>query len=152
MSSGNGYERVNAELEQARTKRWFNDAKAQQDDSFGTLPKPIELGKAAGRSLLWFRQEMNYDPVAPLRALRALALFLFGDRDQLIPVQESVAVLQRVLWEDAHHDFTIREFANDDHEMRVEVGETSGEIDPDYLKTTREWLATHILKSRRTGG
>jgi pimeloyl-ACP methyl ester carboxylesterase len=146
MSSGNGYERVNAELEQARSKRWFNNAKAQQDDSFGALPKPIDLGKPVGRSLLWFRQEMNYDPMAALRALRVPALFLFGDRDELIPVQESVIVLQRVQGEDAHHDFTIREFANDDHEMRVDVGVTSGEIDPEYLRTMREWLASHVLK------
>ena len=148
MSSGNGYERVYAELEQARTKRWFSDAKAQQDDSFGTLPKPEDLGKPVGRSLLWFRQEMNYDPVAVLRALRVPALFLFGDRDQLIPAQESVAVLQRVSREDVHHDFTIREFANNDHEMRIGVGETSGEIDPDYLRTMRAWLATHVLKEQ----
>ncbi|HEY6352231.1 MAG TPA: alpha/beta fold hydrolase [Candidatus Angelobacter sp.] len=148
MSSGNGYEKVKAELEQARSKRWFSRAKAQQDDSFGPLPKPEELSKPVGRSLLWFKQEMNYDPVAALRALRVPALFLFGDRDQLIPVQESVNVLQRVLREDAHHDFTIREFANDDHEMRVDAGETSGEIDPDYLRTMREWLATHVFKGR----
>ena len=148
MSSGNRYEEVKAELEQARTKRWFSQAKAQQDDSFGTLPKPEDLGKPVGRSLLWFRQEMNYDPVAALRALRVPALFLFGDRDQLVPVRESVTVLQRVLGEDGHHDFTIREFANDDHEMRVDVGERRGEIDPDYLRTMRQWLATHVLKGR----
>jgi len=147
-SSGNGYEKVKAELEQAHTKRWFSRAKAQQDDSFGTLPKPEELGKPVGRNLLWFTQEMNYDPAAALRALRVPALFLFGDRDQLIPVQESVAVLQRVLREGAHHDFTIREFTNVDHEMRVDVGESRGEIDPDYLSTMREWLATHVLKGR----
>lgn len=148
MSSGNGYEEVKAELEQARTKRWFSRAKAQQDDSFGALPKPEELAKPVGRSLLWFKQEMNYDPVAALRALRVPALLLFGDRDQLIPVPESVAVLQRVSREGAHHDFTIREFANDDHEMRVDVGETRGEVDPDYLRTVREWLATHVLEGR----
>jgi len=146
MSNGNGYEKVKAELEQARTKAWFSRAKAQQDNSFGTLPKPEELSKPVGRNLLWFRQEMNYDPVSALRALRAPTLFLFGDRDQLIPVQESVIILRRVLGEDAHHDFTIREFANDDHEMRVVVGEGRGDIDPDYLRTMREWLATHVLK------
>ena len=148
MSSGNKYEDVQAELERARTKGWFSRAKAQRDDSFGTLPRPEELDKPVGRSLLWFRKEMNYDPVAVLRSLRVPALFLYGDRDQLIPVQESVIVLQRVLGEDAHHDFTIREFANVDHEMRVDVGEASGEIDPDYLRTMEEWLAIHVLNKR----
>src|SRR5215472_13135218 len=148
MSSGNGYERVKTELELARTKGWFSQAKVQQDDSFGTLPKPEELSKPVGRSLLWYKQEAIYYPVVALRALRAPALFLFGDRDQLIPVQDSVSVLRRVLGEDAHHDFTIREFANDDHEMRVDVGETRGEIDPEYLRTMREWLAAHLQKRR----
>jgi pimeloyl-ACP methyl ester carboxylesterase len=148
MSSGTGHEKVKSELERARSKGWFSRAKAQQDDSFGRLPKPEDLGKPVGRSLLWFGQEMNYDPVTALRALRVPALFLYGDRDQLIPVQESVTALQRVLAEDAHHDFTIREFANDDHEMRMDVGETRGDIDPDYLRTMQEWLATHVLKGR----
>lgn len=149
MSSGNGYEKAKAELQEARGKKWFNQAKAQQDDSFGTLPRPEDLSKPVGRSLLWFGQEMNYNPVVALRALKVPALFLFGDRDQLIPVQESVAVLQRVLKEDAHHDFTIREFADDDHEMRVDVGERSGEIDSDYLNTMREWLGAHVLKGQQ---
>jgi len=72
------------------------------------------------------------------------ALFLFGDRDQLIPVAESVAAVQRVQAEDGHHEFTIREFPNDDHGMRLTTGEASGEIDPEYLKTIKEWLGTQI--------
>jgi uncharacterized protein len=148
MSSGNGYDKVRSELDQAHTKRWFRQAKAQQDDSFGALPKPEELSKPVGRSLIWFKQEMNYDPLVALRALRVPALFLFGDRDELIPVPESVAAIQRVLKEDPHHDFTIHEFANDDHVMRLDVGDTRGAIDPDYLKTMRDWLATHVLKGR----
>jgi hypothetical protein len=51
------------------------------------------------------------------------------------------------LAEDGHHDFTIREFPNDDHEMRLTTGEVSGEIDPEYLKTMRGWLATHVRNS-----
>ena len=87
---------------------------------------------------------MNYDPVPTLRAVRVPALFLFGDRDQLIPVAESAAAIRQVLAEDDHHDFTIREFPNDDHGMRLTTGEASGEIDPEYLKTMREWLASRV--------
>jgi len=144
MSNGNGYEKVKAELEQAHTKGWFGKAKVQQDDSFGTLPTPAELSKQPAHSTQWFKQEAVYDPVPALRALRVPALFLFGDRDQLIPVEESVTVVRRVLAEDGHHDFTIREFSNDDHEMRLTTGETSGEIDPEYLEAMRRWLATHV--------
>jgi pimeloyl-ACP methyl ester carboxylesterase len=80
-------------------------------------------------------------------ALRVPALFLFGDKDQLIPVEESVVIIRRVLAEDGHHDFTIREFPNDDHVMRLTAGETIGEIDPEYLKTMRGWLAAHVRNS-----
>jgi uncharacterized protein len=144
MSNGNGYERVKKELEQARTKGWFSKAKEQQDDSFGTLPTPAELSKQPAHSTQWFKQEAVYDPVPALRALKVPALFLFGDKDHLIPVSESVAVIRRVLAEDGHHDFTILEFPNDDHVMRLTTGESYGEIDLEYLKTVRDWIAAHV--------
>lgn len=153
METGQGYEKTRVELQQARAKSWFSQAKSQQDDSFGPLPKPAERNKPVGRSLIWFGQEAVYDPVPALRALHVPALFLFGDNDQLIPVPESIAVLKKVLAEDSHHDFTIREFPNDDHTMRLESGQDAGTLDPEYLKTMRDWLATrerptHLARSR----
>jgi uncharacterized protein len=143
-NAGAGYERAKAELEQARTKRWYKQVKAQQDDLFGPLQTPAELSKPDHPGFNWYQREMNYDPVPTLRAVRVPALFLFGDRDQLIPVAESVAAIRRVLAEDGHHDFTIREFPNDDHQMRLTTDATYGEIDPEYLKTMREWLASRM--------
>jgi dienelactone hydrolase len=145
MSTGLGYEKIKAELGEARTKRWYGQARVQQDDSFGPLPTPAELSKPVGRSAIWFKQEAVYDPVPALRALQVPALFLFGDHDQLIPVDESVAAIQRVLAEDKHHDFTIRVFPNADHEMRLVTGKAMGAIDPEYLKTMRDWLSAQVL-------
>lgn len=141
---GAGYEKAKAELEQARAKRWYKQVKAQEDDLFGPLETPAELSKPDHPGFRWYQHEMNYDPLPTLRAVRVPALFLFGDRDQLIPVGESVAAIRRVQAEDGHHEFTIREFPNDDHGMRLTTGEASGEIDPEYLKTMREWLASRI--------
>jgi uncharacterized protein len=145
MSSGLGYEKTKAELDGARTKQWYSQARVQQDDSFGPLPTPAELSKPVGRSAIWFKQEAVYDPVPALRALRVPALFLFGDHDQLIPVDESVVVIQRVLAEDKHRDFTIWVVPNVDHEMRLLTSEATGAIDPEYLKTMRDWLSAHVL-------
>ena len=145
MSSGLGYEKTKAELDRARTKPWYNQARVQQDESFGPLPTPAELSKPVGRSAIWFKQEAVYDPVPALRALRVPALFLFGDHDQLIPVDESVAVIQRVLAEDKRRDFTIWVFPNVDHEMRLVTSEAAGAIDPEYLKTMKDWLSTHVV-------
>jgi len=145
MSSGLGYEKTKAELGEARTKQWYSQARVQQDDSFGPLPTPAELSKPVGRRAIWFKQEAVYDPVPALRALRVPALFLFGDHDQLIPVDESVVVIQRVLAEDKHRDFTIWVFPNADHEMRLVTSKATGAIDPEYLKTMRDWLSAHVL-------
>jgi pimeloyl-ACP methyl ester carboxylesterase len=134
-------------LEQAHTKRWYKQVKEQQDDLFGPLQTPVELKKPNHPGVNWYQREMNYDPVPTLRAVRVPTLFLFGDRDQLIPVAESVVAIQGVLVEDGHHDFTIREFPNDDHGMRLTTGETSGEIDPEYLRTMRTWLAVKVQKA-----
>jgi pimeloyl-ACP methyl ester carboxylesterase len=146
MSSGLGYEKTKAELDGARTKRWYSQARVQRDDSFGPLPTPTELSKPVGRSPIWFKQEAVYDPVPALRALRVPALFLFGDHDHLIPVDESVAVIQRVLAEDKHRDLTIWVFPNVDHEMRLVTSEATGAIDPEYLKSMRDWLSSRVLK------
>ena len=146
MASGLGYEKTKAELDKARTKRWYGKAKVQQDDSFGPLQTPAELRKPVGRSAIWFKQEAVYDPVPALRALRVPALFLFGDHDRLIPVEESVAVIRRVLAEGKQRDFRIRVFPNVDHEMRLVTSEAMGAVDPEYLKTMRDWLSTRVLK------
>jgi len=144
LSTGRGYERAKAELGQGRAKRWYKQVKAQQDDLFGPLQTPVELSNPERFRFNWFQHEMNYDPVPTLRMLRVPVLFLFGDKDQLIPVAESVAAIRRVLAEEGHHNFTIRELPNDDHGMRLMSGESYGEIDPEYLQTMRAWLATHV--------
>jgi len=147
METGQGYEKTKEELEQARTKPWFARAKAQQDDSFGPLPPPEQLNKPVGRSVLWFQHEAIYDPVPALRALQVPALFVFGDKDRLIPVLASIAVLRRVQAEDPRHDFTIREFPDDDHGMYLTT-DGGGTIDPQYLKAMRDWLNGHVLKAQ----
>ena len=148
METGQGYEKTKADLDQAHTRSWFGKARAQQDDSFSSLPTPAELNMPAGRSILWFKREAVYDPVPALQAIHVPALFLFGAKDQLIPVEESLAVIKRVQAEDPHHDFTIREFPNDDHSMYLTTTDGLGGIDPEYLKTMREWLLGHVTAAR----
>lgn len=148
LYSGKGYEKAKEELNEARSKPWYKEAKTQQDDLFGPLQTPSELGKAGNRSLSWFKQEMNYDPVPALRALRVPALFLFGGEDQLVPVKESVEVIRKVLTESGDRDFTIQIFPHADHGMYMVTGDAAGNVDPEYLKTMRSWLAAHVGTAR----
>jgi uncharacterized protein len=144
LFSGKGYEKAKADLNQARTKPWQSEAKTQQDDLFAPLQKPSELTERDNPKIIRFAQEMHYDPVPALQALRVPALFLFGDQDRLIPVEKSVEVIRWVLTQNGHRDFTIRVFPSVDHGMRLTTNGAEGSIDPEYLATMRTWLAAHV--------
>jgi dienelactone hydrolase len=141
------YAKAKTEMEQARVKRWYKRVNEQQDGLFSSLKTPAELSNPNSHNFNWYQREMNYDPVPTLRIVRVPALFIYGDKDQLIPVPESIAAIRQVLAEDSHHDFTIREFPNDDHGMYLTTDANYGNIDTEYLKTMREWLASKVLKS-----
>jgi uncharacterized protein len=144
LSTGNDYESAKSELNRARTRRWYNKVKNQDDGLFEPLPSPAEINKPDYRYTRWFKREMNYNPVPALEALHVPALFLYGDEDRLVNVNETVAVLRRVLEESGHRDFTMEVFHHVGHDMHVTTGEKAGVVDPEYLDAMRTWLATRI--------
>jgi pimeloyl-ACP methyl ester carboxylesterase len=89
---------------------------------------------------MWFRLEMNYDPRIALRKITVPALFLFGEKDALVPVPKSVEVIRQTLTESGHRDFTIKTFPNADHGIRLPSPYGGGLVDPGYLDTMRDWL------------
>lgn len=91
---------------------------------------------------------MTYDPVPALRALHVPALFLFGAQDRLIPVEKSASVIQDVLTQNGHPDFTVRVFDGDDHNLRVAASHASDEVDPRYLDTMRAGLSQRVRIAR----
>lgn len=144
LATGNDYENAKSELNRARTKRWYNEVKNQDDRLFEPLPSPAEINRPDYRYTRWFKKEINYNPVPALEALHVPALFLFGDEDRLVNVGETVAVLRRVLKESGYRDFTIDVFHHVGHDMHVTAGEKAGIVDPEYLDAMQTWLATRI--------
>lgn len=144
LSTGNGYENAKSELNRARAKSWYDEVKNQGDRLFEPLPSPAEINRPDYRYARWFKKEMNYDPVPALQALHVPALFLFGDEDRLVNVNETLVVLRRVLKESGNRDFTIQVFHHVGHDMSLTTGENAGIVVPEYLNTMQAWLATHI--------
>jgi dienelactone hydrolase len=144
LSTGNDYDSAKSELNRARTKRWYNEVKSQDDGLFEPLPPPAEINRPDYRYTRWFKQEMNYDPVPALQTLHVPAVFLYGDEDRLVNVNETVAVLRHLVEESDNRDFTIRVFHHVGHDMHVTAGEKAGIIDPEYLDAMQTWLATGI--------
>jgi hypothetical protein len=146
LYTGNGYEQAKADLDRARVKPWWSAVKAQRDRLYEPLQKPSELNERDNPNIVRFARDMHYDPVPALEALRVPALFLFGDQDELIPVEKSVDVIRQISTQSGHRDFTIQVLHNVDHGMHLVSNGAEGTIAPEYLTAMRTWLAAHVYK------
>jgi uncharacterized protein len=144
MATGKDYDSTKIAFDSARSKPWYSQVATQQDRLFDPIPTPADFSGPGYQHGNWFTREMNYDPVPALEALKVPTLFLFGDQDQLIPVQTSVDIIRRVQSEPGHHDFTIQVFPGLDHAMFT----ADGNLSPDYLQAMQSWLSSHIQLPR----
>jgi len=143
LATGASHDEAKAALERGRSRPWYAALQAQDDGLFA-LSEPDILDFPARRSRLWFKVEMNYDPAITLRKLSVPALFLFGERDELVPVGKSVEIIRRVLTQTGHPDFTIRVFPEADHGIRVTAADGTTRLAPGYLDAMRDWLRKRV--------
>jgi dienelactone hydrolase len=137
MFVGGDVAAVRAQVQKARAEASAASLKSQLDDLLATLQRPGSL---------WITQEMNYDPLGALRQLTVPSLFLFGQDDQLVPVDESVAIVRRTLSDSRQSDFTIKTFPGADHAINVRDSAGVRHLEPQYLAAMRDWLATRVLR------
>ncbi len=143
FSTGDGYDAAGRALDDARSRPWFAAVNEQSD---GMLSRPTKalLNDPALRSRQWYRSEVNYDPRIALRALSVPALFIFGDRDALVPVEPSVAIIRQTLTDAGHRAFSIVVFPGADHGMFVTAAEGGRTLVPGYLDAIEGWLRTKL--------
>jgi pimeloyl-ACP methyl ester carboxylesterase len=136
LSTNEGYEETKTALDRAASRPWFAMLKRQADGGFD---RNI-LRDETLRMRPWFRSEVNYDPRIALQKLSVPALFVFGERDELVPVPASVAIVQATLAGTGHHDFLIKVFPGADHTIRVEQPGGSSGLAAGYLDLMSAWL------------
>jgi len=143
LSTGDGYDAAAQALDRGRSRPWFAAVNEQSD---GMLSRPTKalLNDPAVRGRQWYRSEVNYDPRIALRALSVPALFIFGDRDALVPVEPSVAIIRQTLTDAGHHAFSIVVFPGADHGLFVTAAEGGRTLAPGYLDTIEKWLRTTL--------
>ncbi len=146
LATGAGYAEAKAALVRDRSRRWYAAVQAQNDGLFAMSDSAI-LDDPSVRSRLWFRVEMNYDPTAALRRLSAPALFLFGEKDELVPVGKSVEIIRRTLTETHTCEFTIKVFPGADHGIYVASADGTRRFAPGYLDSIREWLLRKVTST-----
>lgn len=79
----------------------------------------------------------SYDPAPLIRDMTVPVLWQFGARDQIVPPDRSVPILERVLSEVAL-DFTIVVYANSDHGMNDEVRR----VKSPFMQDAFDWLVS----------
>jgi dipeptidyl aminopeptidase/acylaminoacyl peptidase len=82
-----------------------------------------------------------YDPAASLERIRCPVLAIFGERDPLVPVAESVRIFEEALARSGNDDVTIQVFPGADH--RIRAGDPNGFADG-YLETMATWLRERV--------
>ena len=139
LATSAGYEQTKSEVQRSKAKGWYAAVRAQRDDLFGSF----ERAKTE-RNNNWFKTEMNYDPVATLRKLKAPVLFLFGADDRLVPVPKSAEIIRQTLTDSGHRDFTIKIFPAADHGLYLSDATGSIRLAPGYEETMKEWVLKRV--------
>jgi pimeloyl-ACP methyl ester carboxylesterase len=141
-----GYDAAKAAIDRAMAKAWFTALKAQPDDLFKGLSASAILNDQTLRAGPWYKGEMSYDPRIALRKLSVPALFIFGEDDDLVPVRQSVAIIQDTLDRSGRRDFAIKIFPAADHVMHVRASDGNTVFADGYLDTMSHWLRTRAVK------
>lgn len=90
------------------------------------------------------KQIADYNAATYWRSVHVPVLFLYGEKDQRVPVKESVRNIEAALKAANNRRYTIRIFPNANHTLRV-ASTGSGfawpSNPPGYLETLRQWVS-----------
>ena len=78
------------------------------------------------------------------------SLFVFGDRDELVPVDSSVSIIRQTMTYPGHPAFSIVVFPAADHVISVATSGGGRTLAPGYLDTVADWLH-RTVNLRRSG-
>ena len=93
---------------------------------------------------------LTYDPRPALRQLTCPVLAIFGEFDEAVTVDPNRSVLERMLREGEHPDFTIRVLPDADHSMLWGAGPLADRSTwaPGYFDTMISWLLERVEVNR----
>ena len=136
MRNGNDPAGVQAMLEQAVPKRWFAPS---------TLPATLPTESERKTWLRW--RDLDLDPVSFWSRVRVPVLLLYGERDDVVPVRESVERITAALQKAGNRSFTVKVFPAADHELTTNADRTN--IVPGYFETVNPWV-TEVVSPKGT--
>src|SRR3712207_4048985 len=132
--------KISAELEKYKDAPWLEAA---------ALPPNLDNDKPTrgGLELLFF------EPLPVWEGLRVPALFVWGDKDTVVPVEKGRAIIEGARRKAGARDYAIKVFPNVTHTLIISrpqgVGWDFPRVANQYLDATAEWLAAQVNVSPR---
>jgi pimeloyl-ACP methyl ester carboxylesterase len=140
LCTGERQQEVGAELERAKKKPWFPELASQGFPP--TLPNVAAMSES---ELRWYRQEMNYDPVAVLEKISVPVLEIFGEEDELVPVDKSLEILKQTFERSGNKDVTVKVFPGADHGIQIFSRRGERQFAPGYVEMMIGWLEKRLV-------
>lgn len=131
LRSGRGWERLAEAVREVRGQPWYPHVAVMRHSRWDS-------------SWMRYGPDIDFDPAPIYGRLRIPILFLLGELDREVPVEDTVAVLERVRQETGR-DITVRVFAGADHQIELPRRLSSRpRFAPGYLETTLEWTRRQV--------
>lgn len=127
--------KVSAELEKYRDAPWLEAA---------ALPPNLDNDKPSRGAL----ELLLFEPLPVWEGLRVPALFVWGDKDTVVPVEKGRGIIERARRRSGARNYTIKVFPNVTHFTTVFRPQDAGwdfpRVASDYLDATADWLAARV--------
>jgi pimeloyl-ACP methyl ester carboxylesterase len=141
VRTGGDRKALQAVLDEAWTKRWASST---------ILPRRVPTATDKSRLLRW--RNLDFDPVPSWERIRVPVLVFFGERDNVVPVQQSVERIERALKQAKNTDVTIKVYPDGDHTIKLPLGErpdSGGNWDwarpvPGYTDMMIDWALQRV--------
>jgi hypothetical protein len=145
LRTGKGRAEIETALQNARREKWF----AQTD-----LPETAPSSRA---SSAYGGLDFDLNPLPFFQKVKVPLLVVFGELDNRIPPQKSVAQIEQALKDGGNVDFDIKIFPGADHSIRLPNGkrpDTGGKWDwariaPGYMETVLDWTQKRVGLSQK---
>jgi dienelactone hydrolase len=141
VRSGGDRKRLQSVLDKARTRRWAAST---------ILPRTVPTEDEQSRLFRW--RNLDFDPAASWERIKVPVLAFFGERDNVVPVQQSVESIDRALKQAGNADVTIKVYPDADHIIKLRMGErpdSGGKWDwarpvPGYTDMMIDWTLRRV--------
>ncbi len=136
LRSGKGWEKLEGEVQKVRNESWYRHVAVMRHSTWDS-------------SWMNYGLDIDFDPVPIFEKLKIPVLSLLGESDVETPVEETVAILERIKKE-RNKDFTVKVFPGADHQIELpRQVKNRPRYAPGYLDTMINWTLERVSVNKQ---